>query len=97
MTEEAMEVRHDAVLLRIFTMVSDKFGHEPLHRSDAIVMRAREQRLAGATVVRGTLGFGHSGHLHRLSHFPLTLEIPVIIEIVDSEDKIDGFLPCLMR
>jgi uncharacterized protein len=88
-----MDVPHDAVLLRIFTTVSDRFRNEPLYR--AIVMKARDQHLAGATVVRGTLGFGHSGHLHKLSHFPLTLQIPVVIEIVDSEDKIDGFLPVL--
>jgi uncharacterized protein len=88
-----MDVPHDAVLLRIFTSVSDRFRNEPLHR--AIVMKARSQRLAGATVFRGTLGFGHSGHVHKLAHFPLTLQTPIVIEIVDSEDKIDGFLPVL--
>lgn len=91
--EEAMEVPHDAVLLRIFTSVNDRYGNEPLH--SAIVAKAREQHLAGATVLRGVVGFGHSGHVHKLSHFPLTLRIPLIIEIVDSEDKIDGFLPIL--
>ncbi|HEX4077448.1 MAG TPA: DUF190 domain-containing protein [Rhizomicrobium sp.] len=88
-----MDVPHDAMLLRIFTTVGDRFGTEPLHH--AIVAKAREQHLAGATVLRGAAGFGQSGHLHKLSHFPMTLQIPVIIEIVDSEDKIDAFLPLL--
>jgi hypothetical protein len=88
-----MEVPHDAALLRIFTSVIDRYGNEPLH--SAIIAKAREQHLAGATVLRGVAGFGPSGHLHKLSHFPLTLRIPLIIEIVDSEDKIDSFLPLL--
>jgi uncharacterized protein len=88
-----MEVPHDAALLRVFISVNDRYGSEPLH--SAIITKAREQHLAGATVLRGTIGFGLSGHLHKLSHFPLTLRIPLIIEIVDSEEKIDGFLPFL--
>ena len=88
-----MEVPHDATLLRIFTSVSDRYGNEPLHH--AIVTKAREHHPAGATVLRGTVGFGHSGHLRELSHSLINTHLPVIIEIVDAEEKIDSFLPLL--
>jgi uncharacterized protein len=88
-----MDVPHDAVLLRIFTSVSDRCGLQPLYV--AIVEKAREMRLAGATVLRGPLGFGHSTRLHKGQLFPRTQDLPVVIEIVDGEDKIDAFLPVL--
>jgi PII-like signaling protein len=88
-----MDVPHDAVLLRIFTSVSDRCGLSPLYI--AIVEKARETHLAGATVLRGTLGFGHSSRLHRDSLLHLSQDLPVVVEIVDSEEKIDAFLPIL--
>ena len=88
-----MEVPHDAVLLRVFTSVADRWKMGPLYLG--IVERAREQHLAGATVLRGPLGFGQSGKLHQGHLFPLTQDLPVVIEIVDSEEKINDFLPVL--
>jgi PII-like signaling protein len=88
-----MDMPHDAVLLRIFTSVSDRCGLTPLYV--AIVEKARETHLAGATVLRGPLGFGHSSRLHKGHLLPLTQDLPVVVEIVDSEDKIDAFLPVL--
>jgi uncharacterized protein len=88
-----MEVPHEAVLLRIFMSADDRYGiEEPLYR--AIVMKAREVHLAGATVLKGPLGFGHSSRLHE-PHFIATDERPVVIEICDSEEKINAFLPVL--
>jgi uncharacterized protein len=88
-----MDMPHDAVLLRVFTSVSDRCGLTPLYV--AIVEKAREAHLAGATVLRGPLGFGHSTRLHKGSLFPATQDLPVVIEIVDSEAKINDFLPIL--
>jgi uncharacterized protein len=88
-----MDVPHDAVLLRIFTSISDRCGMSPLYV--AIVERALAMHLAGATVLRGPLGFGHSSRLHQGSLFPRAEDLPVIVEIVDSEEKIEAFLPVL--
>src|SRR5437764_10218442 len=88
-----MDVPHDAVLLRIFTSVSDRCGMSPLYV--AIVEKALELHLAGATVLRGPLGFGHSTRLHKGQLFPMTQDLPVVVEIVDSEEKINAFLPVL--
>ena len=85
-----MEVPHEAVLLRIFTSTADRCGMEPLYL--AIVARARQHGLAGATVLRGSLGFGRSAQLHQGHLWPLAQDLPVVIEIVDSEDKITRFL-----
>jgi PII-like signaling protein len=88
-----MEVPHEAMLLRIFTSVDDRYGvEEPLYR--AIVMKAREMHLAGATVLKGPLGFGHSSRLHE-PHYVVPDERPVVIEICDAEEKINAFLPVL--
>lgn len=88
-----MDVPHDAVLLRIFTSVDDKAGLSPLYM--AIVAKARDMHLAGATVLRGPLGFGQSAHLHQGHMFPIAQDLPVVVEIVDSEEKINEFLPVL--
>jgi PII-like signaling protein len=88
-----VEIPHDAVLLRIFTGSNDRCGTEPLYV--AIVRKAREMHLAGATVLRGPLGFGRSGRLHRPHMVPLAQDTPVVIEIVESEEKINDFLPVL--
>jgi uncharacterized protein len=88
-----MEIPHEAVLLRIFMSADDRYGvEEPLYR--AIVMKAREMHLAGATVLKGPLGFGHTSRLHE-PHYIATDERPVVIEICDAEDNINAFLPVL--
>ena len=88
-----MQVPRDAILLRIFFGEDDKSGHLPLH--EAIVLKAREMHLAGATVLRGHIGFGHSAHIHTTKILRLSGDLPVIVEIVDSQSKIDAFLPVL--
>jgi PII-like signaling protein len=90
-----MTIPQDAMLLRIFLGESDRYEHRPLY--EAIVLKAREAGLAGATVMRGPMGFGHSSHLHTSKILRLSEDLPLIIEIVDSEDKINGFLPVLDR
>ena len=88
-----MDMPHEAVLLRIFTGADDRYGiEEPLYR--AIVAKAREMGLSGATVLMGSLGFGQSSRMHE-PHFFGKNDRPVIIEICDSEAKINGFLPVL--
>src|ERR1044072_1405606 len=86
-----MQVPQDAVLLRIFLGESDKWHGKPLY--EAIVLKARAQHLAGATVLRGPLGFGHSSRLHTAKILRLSEDLPVIVEIIDSEDKVNAFLP----
>ncbi len=88
-----MQIPKDAVLLRIFLGESDKFNGRPLY--EAIVMKARELHLAGATVLRGPMGFGHSSRLHTAKILRLSEDLPLVIEIVDSEQTINGFLPVL--
>jgi uncharacterized protein len=86
-----MQIPRDAMLLRIFLGEDDKFRHQPLF--EAIVLKARERQLAGATVLRGPMGFGHSSHLHTAKILRLSEDLPIVVEIVDSEDKIRTFLP----
>jgi PII-like signaling protein len=88
-----MQIPKQALLLRIFIGEDDKFGGSPLH--EAIVLKARELHLAGATVLRGPMGFGASSRLHTTKILRLSEDLPLVIEIVDSEDKINGFLPTL--
>lgn len=88
-----MPVPKNAVLLRVFLGQDDRSGHQPLY--EAIVLKAREQGLAGATVLRGPMGFGHSSMLHTTKVLRLSQDLPIVVEIVDSEDKINAFLPVL--
>jgi uncharacterized protein len=88
-----MELPRDAVLLRIFIGEDARFEHRPLY--EAIVTKAREAHLAGATVLRGPMGYGHSSELHTAKILDLAENLPVVIEIVDSQDKINAFLPTL--
>jgi PII-like signaling protein len=88
-----MQIPKQALLLRIFIGEGDTFGGSPLH--EAIVLKARESHLAGATVLRGGMGFGASSRLHTTKILRLSEDLPLVIEIVDSEDKINGFLPTL--
>jgi PII-like signaling protein len=88
-----MHIPQDAVLLRIFIGESDRYEHRPLY--EAIVLKARELQLAGATVLRGPMGFGKSSHLHTAKILRLSMDLPMVIEIVDSEEKVNAFLPVL--
>lgn len=88
-----MQIPNDAALLRIFIGESDRFQGKPLY--EAIVLKAREMHLAGATVLRGPMGYGRSSHLHTAKILRLSEDLPLVIEIVDAEDKINSFLPVL--
>ena len=88
-----MTIPEDGALLRIFLGESDRHGHQPLY--EAIVLKARENGLAGATVLRGVMGFGKHSILHTTKILRLSEDLPMVIEIVDSAEKIDGFLPVL--
>jgi uncharacterized protein len=83
----------DAMLLRAFIGEDAKYHHRPLY--EAIVLKAREVHLAGATVLRGSMGFGHSSRLHTMRILRLSEDLPLVIEIVDTEQKIRDFLPIL--
>jgi uncharacterized protein len=88
-----MHLPEDAVLLRIFIGESDRYQHRPLY--EAIVLKARELQLAGATVLRGPMGFGKSSHLHTAKILRLSMDLPMVIEIVHTEEKVNEFLPVL--
>ena len=88
-----MKIPEDAVLLRIFIGESDRHRRPTLY--EAIVRKAREMQMAGATVLRGPMGFGKSSHLHTAKILRLSMDLPIVIEIVDSEEKVNEFLPAL--
>jgi PII-like signaling protein len=84
-----MDVPSSAALLRIFTRERARGDNRPLY--ECIVLRAREQKLAGATVLRGPLGYGGSGRLHNANILQLSDDLPVVVEIVDAEEKLRAF------
>ena len=88
-----MELPRDAMLLRVFIGEADEWEGKSLY--EQIVLKARERKLAGATVLRGPMGFGKSSHLHTTKILRLSMDLPIVIEIVDSEEKIREFLPIL--
>src|SRR5687767_9370813 len=88
-----MELPSDATLLRVFLGESDRQGGQLTY--EAIVLAARRSGLAGATVLRGPMGYGASSHLHTTKVPRLSSDLPVVVEIVDSEAKINAFLPQL--
>ena len=88
-----MNAPQDALLLRIFIGESDRYESRPLY--EAIVLKARALKLAGATVLRSPLGFGACSHLHTAKILRLSDDLPMVIEIVDTEDQINAFLPVL--
>ena len=88
-----MHLPENALLLRIFIGESDRYRHGPLY--EAIVLKAREMHLAGATVLRGPMGYGASSRIHTAKIIQLSMDLPLVIEIVDTEEKINGFLPVL--
>ena len=88
-----MNIPEDGYLLRILVGESDRHGHHPLYES--IVLKARQEGLAGATVLRGVMGFGKNSILHTAKILRLSEDLPMLIEIVDSLEKIEKFLPHL--
>ncbi|MGB6969231.1 MAG: DUF190 domain-containing protein [Methyloceanibacter sp.] len=88
-----MPLSRDAVLLRIFIGEDDKAGHQPLY--EAIVLKAREMHLAGATLLRGPMGFGHSSVLQTTKILRLSQDLPLVIEIVDGEEAIAAFVAAI--
>ena len=88
-----MHLPEDALLLRIFIGEADRHGRRPLY--EAIVLKARELHMAGATVLRGPMGFGASSRIHTAKIIQLSMDLPFVVEIVDTEEKINAFLPFL--
>ena len=88
-----MQLQQMAVLLRILIGDGDRFDGKPLY--EAIVLKAREHGLAGATVLRGPMGFGHSSQVHTAKILRLSENLPVVVEIIDTKEQIDSFLPML--
>jgi len=88
-----MNIPQDGYLLRIFVGESDRSGHRPLY--EEIVLKAREAGLAGATVLRGVMGFGRNSILHTAKILRLSEDLPMVIEIVDSLEKVEAFMPQL--
>lgn len=88
-----MKIPENGYLLRIFVGESDRHGHHPLYES--IVLKARAEGLAGVTVLRGVMGFGKNSILHTAKILRLSEDLPMVIEIVDSLEKIEKFLPQL--
>jgi PII-like signaling protein len=86
-----MKLEGEGTLLRIYLGELDKWHHQPLY--EAIVLKARELGLAGATVLRGPMGFGAHSRLHTAKILRLSEDLPVVIEIVDTEERIQTFLP----
>ena len=88
-----MQLPEEAVLLRIFIGESDRWEHKPLY--EAIVLKTRELHLAGATVLRGPMGFGAASRIHTAKILRLSMDLPMVIEIVDTEEKVNALLPFL--
>ncbi|MBI3999156.1 MAG: DUF190 domain-containing protein [Candidatus Omnitrophica bacterium] len=88
-----MKLPRDGKLLRIFIGEADKWQGEPLYQ--AIVHLAKKEGMAGATALKGFMGFGCKSHLHTAKLLRLSEDLPIVIEIVDSEEKINRFLPHL--
>jgi len=88
-----MKISEDGQLLRVFVGESDKWEGKPLY--EALVLKAREMGLAGATMLRGLMGYGAASRVHTAKILRLSEDLPVIVEIVDSQEKIASFLPVI--
>ena len=88
-----MQIPREAVLLRIFLGEADRHAGTPLY--EALVLKAREMHLGGATVLRGPMGFGHSSRMHTAKILRLSEDLPLVVEIVDSAEKIDAYLAAI--
>jgi PII-like signaling protein len=89
------DLPEECSLLRIFCGEADEYMHRPLYR--AIVLKAQELNIAGATVLRGPMGFGRTSHLHNAHILRLSFDLPIIVEIVDETEKLKAFLPELQK
>jgi uncharacterized protein len=85
-----VELERDSKLLRIFIGERDKFGHKPLY--EALVLEAKRRGIAGATVLRGILSYGASSRIHTAKLLDLSFDLPIVVEIVDHNDRIEQFL-----
>lgn len=92
-SQNPTDLPREATLLRIFIGESDRHGRQPLY--EAIVLKARELHLAGATVLKSPMGFGRTSRLHTAKILQLSTDLPIVIEIVDLPEKIEAFLPVL--
>ena len=88
-----MKLPEEGMLLRIFIGESDKYKGKPLY--EQIVIRARELHIAGATVVRGIMGFGADSHMHSVKILRLSEDLPIIIELVDTKENLNKLMPFL--
>ncbi len=88
-----MKLPPEGCLLRIFIGESDRHDGRPLY--EWLVIKAREEGLAGATVLRGLMGFGANSRIHTSKILRLSLDLPIVVEIVDTQEKITGFLSCI--
>ena len=88
-----MQIPEDAMLLRIFIGESDRWKNQPLF--EAVVIKARERQLAGATVLRGPMGFGAASRIHTAKILRLSEDLPMVVEIVDTPERVAEFLPYL--
>jgi len=88
-----MKISEEGQLLRIFIGESDRWEGKPLY--EALVLKAREMGLAGATMLRGLMGYGAASRIHTAKILRLSEDLPVIVEIVDSPEKINSFLPVI--
>ncbi len=88
-----MKVADDGVLLRVFIGEADKYADKPLYKQ--IVLKAKEHQLAGATVLRGMMGFGANSRVQSSSILRLSAGLPLVVELIDLEEKINAFLPIL--
>lgn len=86
-----MTLPQEAMLLRIFLGERDRYGGRPLY--EAIVAKARELKLAGATVLRGPMGYGRNAHIHRANLLDISEDLPVVVEIVESQSNVERLLP----
>lgn len=86
----ALELERDSKLLRIFIGERDKYDHQTLY--EALVFEAKKQGIAGATVLRGILSYGASSRIHTAKLLDLSFDLPIVVEIVDSSEKIEKFI-----
>jgi PII-like signaling protein len=86
-----MKIDEEGQLLRVFIGESDRWQNKPLY--EAIILRAREMGIAGATMLRGMMGFGAASRIHTAKILRLSEDLPIVIEVVDSAQKIEAFLP----
>lgn len=88
-----MNLPEDAVMLRIYVGEQDMHGHVPLY--EALVLKARELNIAGATVMRGVMGYGASSRIHTTKVLRLSEDMPMVVELVDTEERLQALLPLL--